>query len=85
MRVDKYLKVAKVLKKRTVAKGLAEMQRITVNGKTAKPSTTIKPNDIIGVTFGRRTLTIKVLEIFNQPNKEQVAQMYEILEESVSE
>ena len=85
MRVDKYLKVAKILKKRTVAKGLADMDRVLVNGKVAKPSTIIQPTDTISVTFGKRTLTIRVLALMTQPKKEQIAQLYEIIDESYSE
>ncbi|NBK96615.1 MAG: RNA-binding S4 domain-containing protein [Erysipelotrichia bacterium] len=81
MRLDKYLKVARILKRRTVAKELADQQRILVNGRKAKPSTEIKLEDIICVQFGNRELTIKVLATPKQVNKNDAALMFEVLDE----
>lgn len=82
MRIDKFLKVARVLKRRTVAKELADHQRIVINGKTAKPSTEIKENDIVDVIFGHRKLTIKILTIAAHPSKKDAGMLYEVLDES---
>lgn len=82
MRIDKFLKVARVLKKRTVAKELADHQRIVINGKTAKPSMEIHENDIVEVIFGHRKLTIKILAINPHPSKKDAGMLYEVLDES---
>mgnify|MGYP000031295817 FL=1 len=66
MRLDKYLKTARILKRRTVSKELADNQRVFVNGKVAKPSTEVKVGDIIKVAFGYRELTIRVLMLQKQ-------------------
>ncbi|MBV1709104.1 MAG: RNA-binding S4 domain-containing protein [Erysipelothrix sp.] len=82
MRIDKFLKVARVLKRRTVAKELADHQRIVINGKTAKPSTEIKENDIVEVIFGHRKLTIKIMAVIEHPSKKDAGMLYEVLDES---
>ena len=62
MRLDKYLKVSRILKRRTVSKELALHERIQVNGKTAKPSCDVKAGDVITITFGNRQMSVKVME-----------------------
>ena len=59
MRLDKYLKTARILKRRTVSKELADQQRVYVNGKVAKPSTDVKIGDEIRVLFGYRELSVR--------------------------
>lgn len=81
MRLDKYLKTARILKRRTVSKELADQERVYVNGKIAKPSTEVKVNDIIKVIFGFRELTVRVLMIQKQVNKTDAALMFEVVEE----
>lgn len=83
MRLDKYLKTARILKRRTVSKELADQQRVYVNGKVAKPSTEIKVGDIIKVIFGYRELTVRVLQIQKQVNKSDAALMFEVVEEKL--
>lgn len=83
MRLDKYLKTARILKRRTVSKELADQQRVYVNGKIAKPSTDVNPGDIIRVMFGYRELTVKVLSTPKQVNKNDAALMFEVLEEKL--
>ena len=63
MRLDKYLKVSRILKRRTVSKQLAANQRVLVNGKPAKPAKEINPGDIIDVIYGERVLQVRVLEV----------------------
>lgn len=82
MRLDKYLKTARILKRRTVSKELADSERVFVNGKVAKPSTDVKIGDIIKVVFGYRELTVKVKMIQKQVNKNDAALMFEVLEET---
>ncbi len=79
MRLDKFLKVSRILKRRTVANEACEGQRVTVNGKTAKPAHTLKPGDIVSIRFGDRQLTIRVLELAQHVKKEQADGMYEVI------
>ena len=75
MRLDKYLKVARILKRRSVSKELADSQRVYVNGRIAKPSTEIKVGDEI------RELRVRVRAIEKQVNKSAAAELFEIIEE----
>ncbi len=81
MRIDKFLKIARVVKKRSVAKMLADNEKIRVNKKIAKPSTEVEVDDEIDLTFGEKHLKIKVVSLLNNPKKEDVATMIEILEQ----
>lgn len=81
MRLDKYLKVARILKRRTVAKELADQERIVVNGRRAKPSTEVEYGDIITIAFGNRELTVKVLDTPKQVSKNEASLMFEIIDE----
>ncbi len=83
MRLDKYLKTARILKRRSVSKELADQQRVYVNGRIAKPSTDIKEGDIIKVLFGYRELTVRVLMLQKQANKNDAALMFEVVEEKL--
>ncbi len=86
MRLDKYLKVARILKRRTVSKELAANERVVVNGKIAKPSTAVKAGDVIEVTFGSRCLIVRVLDVRENVRKNEAGDLYEIIEErTVSE
>lgn len=81
MRLDKYLKVARVLKRRSVSKDLADQQRITVNNRKAKPSTDVKIDDEITILFGNRELTIRVLDTPKQVSKSDATLMFEVVDE----
>lgn len=83
MRLDKYLKTARILKRRTVSKELADNERVYVNGKIAKPSTDVKIGDEIKVIFGYRELSVRVLMIQKQVSKNDASLMFEILEEKL--
>ena len=61
MRLDKYLKVSRIIKRRTVAKEACESGRVTINGKVAKPSTEVKEDDIIEISFANKTLKAKII------------------------
>ena len=84
MRIDKYLKVARVLKKRTVGKELALNDRLLLNGRVAKASSNVKPGDIISIEFGHRTFKIRVLEVKDNASKQEALSMYEVIEEKES-
>lgn len=83
MRLDKYLKTARILKRRSVSKELADQQRVYVNERIAKPSTEVKEGDLIKVLFGNRELTVRVLQLQKQANKNDAALMFEVVEETI--
>lgn len=80
MRLDKYLKVSRIIKRRTVAKEACEGGRVSINGKVAKPSTDIKEGDIINIIFGNRELKARIINVVEHVRKEDAKAMYEILE-----
>ncbi len=82
MRLDKYLKVSRIIKRRPVAKEVADKGRIKVTGVLAKSSTDLKVNDQIEVRFGNKVLTVKVLEMLDSTKKEDASKMYEIISET---
>ena len=81
MRLDKYLKVSRVIKRRTLANEVADAGRVLVNGKPAKDSYTVKIGDIIEVTFGNRPIKVKVLSDVEPRTKDVAREMYEIIEQ----
>ena len=80
MRLDKYLKVSRVIKRRTLANEVANAGRVLVNGKPAKASYTVKIGDIIEVTFGNRPVKIRVLSDVEQKGKDVAREMFEVIE-----
>ena len=76
MRLDKFLKISRIIKRRSVAKEVADKGRIQVNGKLAKSSSTVKVGDQVKIGFGNKTLEIKVLKLHESTKKEDAAQMY---------
>ena len=80
MRLDKYLKVSRVVKRRTLANEVADAGRVLVNGKPAKASYTVKIGDIIEVTFGNRPVKIRVLSDVEQKGKDVAREMFEVIE-----
>lgn len=82
MRLDKFMKVSRIIKRRTVAKEVADKGRIKVNGILAKSSTDLKVNDEVEIRFGNKLLTVRVLEMLDSTKKEDASKMYEILSET---
>ncbi|MFC3928051.1 RNA-binding S4 domain-containing protein [Streptococcus caprae] len=82
MRLDKYLKVSRIIKRRTVAKEVADKGRIKVNGILAKSSTDLKTNDEVEIRFGNKLLTVRVLEMLDSTKKDDASKMYEIISET---
>ena len=80
MRLDKYLKVSRVIKRRTLANEVADAGRVLVNGKPAKASYTVKIGDIIEVTFGNRPVKSRVLSDVEQKGKDVAREMFEVIE-----
>lgn len=81
MRLDKYLKTARILKRREAAKELALQKRIYVNGRVAKPSTEIEIGNVIKIEFGTRIVEIRVLDIQKQVSKQNAQLLFEIISE----
>ncbi|MEZ7648547.1 MULTISPECIES: RNA-binding S4 domain-containing protein [Streptococcus] len=82
MRLDKYLKVSRIIKRRPVAKEVADKGRIKVNGILAKSSANLKINDEIEIRFGNKILLVRVLEMKDSTKKEDAAKMYDIIKET---
>lgn len=80
MRLDKFLKVSRIIKRRTVANDACDASHVKVNGKPAKASYDVKVADVIEITFGSKTLKVKVLDVREHTRKEEAAQMYEVIE-----
>ena len=82
MRLDKYLKVSRIIKRRPVAKEVTDKGRIKVNGILAKSSADLKINDEIEIRFGNKILLVRVLEMKDSTKKEDAAKMYDIIKET---
>ena len=81
MRLDKYLKVSRIIKRRTVANEACTGGRVTVNGKIAKPGAEVKPGDVLTIRFGERLGTYEVLSVTETVRKEQADQLYRDVQE----
>ena len=81
MRLDKYLKVSRLIKRRTVANEACDNGRVTVNGKAAKASYEVKPGDRIEIAMGARTLAVEVLQVAEAVRKDDASAMYRELPE----
>lgn len=81
MRLDKYLKVSRLIKRRTVAKEVADQGRITINGSVAKSSSSVSVGDILAIRFGNRIMTIEVSELQESTKKEDALNMYKVISE----
>ena len=79
MRIDKYLKNSRLIKRRTVAKEACDQGRVTVNDKPAKAGTDVEAGDIIHIEFGNSSITVRVMQTPESVRKEEAAGMYEIL------
>ncbi|MBO4919521.1 MAG: RNA-binding S4 domain-containing protein [Erysipelotrichaceae bacterium] len=85
MRIDKFLKVARILKRRETGKQLALNQRLYINDRPAKAAGEVKEGDMIRIVFGHREILVRVLEIRTSASKEQAFGMYEVVEEKKEE
>ena len=79
MRLDKFLKVSRLIKRRTVANEACDAGRIEVNGKVAKASLNVKVGDTICIKFGTKEMTVEVLAIDNVVRKEEAIEMYKVI------
>lgn len=85
MRLDKYLKVSRLIKRRTLAKEASESERILVNDEIAKPSKELKIGDKVTIEFGKKQITVKVLSLTPSVKKEDAYNMYELISETTKE
>ncbi|MFD2671533.1 RNA-binding S4 domain-containing protein [Marinicrinis sediminis] len=81
MRLDKFLKVSRLIKRRTVAKEVSEAGRIELNGREAKASSTVKVGDELTIQFGQRLMTVRIEKLMETTKKDEAAGMYTILKE----
>ncbi|UTW70563.1 RNA-binding S4 domain-containing protein [Anaerobacillus sp. HL2] len=81
MRLDKFLKVSRLIKRRTLAKEVSDQGRISINGQVAKASSTVKVGDELKVRFGQKMVTVRIDDIKETSKKEEAATMYTIMKE----
>ncbi len=79
MRLDKFLKVSRIIKRRTVANEACDAEHVSVNGRPARASYAVKEGDVVEITFGERKLRFKILEVRENAQKADASSMYEIL------
>ena len=80
MRLDKYLKVSRLIRRRTVANEACDGGRVSVNGRVVKASYDVKTGDILEITFGNRTLKVKVTDVKETVKKDDASTLYEAIE-----
>ena len=81
MRIDKFLKVSRLIKRRSVAKDVSDQGRIWINGKEAKPASAVKPGDELTIQFGQKNVTVRVDRIAEIVRKDEASEMYTLLRE----
>ncbi|MZQ83438.1 RNA-binding S4 domain-containing protein [Paenibacillus sp. 5J-6] len=81
MRIDKFLKVSRLIKRRTVAKDVSDQGRVWINGRDAKASTQVKVGDELAIQFGQKKVTIRVELLSESTRKEDAAKMYTLVKE----
>ncbi|GEK91618.1 RNA-binding S4 domain-containing protein [Alkalibacterium kapii] len=82
MRLDKYLKVSRIIKRRSVAKEIADKDRILINGKTAKSSSKVAVGDKLTIHFGNKTMKVSIDEIKDTTKKDEAKDLYSVIEET---
>ena len=81
MRIDKFLKVSRIIKRRTVASDACSGGRVMINDKVAKPASPVSPGDVISIRFGEHTGHYEVLAVAETVSKDHAAEMYKVLDE----
>ena len=80
MRLDKHLKVTRLIKRRTIANEACDAGRVLVNGKPARASYEVKQDDVIEIQLGQRPLKVQVVSVTESPRKEEAVQNYKVIE-----
>lgn len=83
MRLDKYLKVSRIIKRRSVANEACDQGRVLLNGKVAKAGAEVKPGDEIRIELGARPLAVRVTRVAEHVNKEGASELYELIESNL--
>lgn len=81
MRLDKFLKVSRLIKRRSVAKDVSDQGRVWVNGKEAKPASTVKVGDELTIRYGQKSVTVRIERITESTRKDEASEMYTVLKE----
>jgi ribosomal 50S subunit-recycling heat shock protein len=84
LRLDKYLKVSRLIKRRTVAKEICDAGRISINARPAKAGSEVQAGDVLNIRYGQKTTEVKVLSVADTARKEAAREMYEILTEQAT-
>lgn len=79
VRIDKFLKVSRILKRRTVAQEACDQEKVIINGKNAKPSKEVKPGDVVELKYSSGSLKFQVLEVKNTVKKDEASELYRII------
>lgn len=79
MRIDKFLKVSRIIKRRTLANEACDREKVSINGRIAKAGTEVREGDIIEIRFGANVTRLRVLKVTEHVKKEESAEMYELL------
>ena len=79
MRLDKYLKISRIIKRRTVANEACDAERVTVNGRPAKASYDVKIGDVLEIRFGEKTLKVRVTDVKEHVGKNETGELYEVV------
>ncbi len=83
MRLDKFLKISRIIKRRTIAKEVIDLNKVYVNDQLAKPSKEVKVGDMIKVQLGNKELIVRILSLPNTVTKQNTSEMYEIISMTV--
>lgn len=79
MRLDKFLKVSRLIKRRTLAKQICDAGRVTTNGKSAKASTDVEVGDELTIRYGNKTMTVVIRKIADHPRRDEALELYDVL------
>jgi ribosomal 50S subunit-recycling heat shock protein len=81
VRLDKFLKISRLIKRRTVAKELADQGRIDINGRPGKASSDVAPGDVLSLHFGQKLLTVKISQLKETVKKDEADSLYQVIDE----
>ncbi|MBZ4666544.1 RNA-binding S4 domain-containing protein [Mahella sp.] len=79
MRLDKFLKVSRIIKRRTIANQACDQGRVKINGRVAKASAEVKAGDMLEIQFGDRVMRYQILQVVESPSKEQISELYKVI------
>jgi len=85
LRLDKYLKVSRLVKRRTLAKEICDAGRVSISGRAAKAAAEVKVGDVLRIRYGQKTTEVRVLKLLENPRKEVASELYEVLSDQRNE